>query len=86
MDVEALQPIYAAARRRPKEQAARGLHPPPAFDVCRDPFAALEAARALGLSTILTSGQAPSAPEGAALLKRLVEAAGPELEILVGPV
>ena len=50
----------------------------------RDPFAALEAARALGLSTILTSGQAPSAPEGAALLKRLVEAAGPELEILVG--
>ena len=55
-----------------------------AFDVCRDPFAALEAARALGLSTILTSGQAPSAPEGAALLKRLVEAAGPELEILVG--
>ena len=55
-----------------------------AFDVCRDPFAALEAARALGLSTILTSGQAPSAPEGAALLRRLVEAAGPELEILVG--
>ena len=53
VDVEALQPIYAAAR-------------------------------ALGLSTILTSGQAPSAPEGAALLKRLVEAAGPELEILVG--
>ena len=85
VDVEALQPIYAAARaaaQRAGRPVACTLHR--AFDVCRDPFAALEAARALGLSTILTSGQAPSAPEGAALLKRLVEAAGPELEILVG--
>lgn len=83
--VEALQPIYAAARaaaQRAGRPVACTLHR--AFDVCRDPFAALEAARALGLSTILTSGQAPSAPEGAALLKRLVKAAGPELEILVG--
>ena len=80
VDVEALQPIYAAARaaaQRAGRPVACTLHR--AFDVCRDPFAALEAARALGLSTILTSGQAPSAPEGAALLKRLVEAAGPEL-------
>ena len=85
VDVEALQPIYAAARaaaQRAGRPVACTLHR--AFDVCRDPFAALEAARTLGLSTILTSGQAPSAPEGAALLKRLVEAAGPELEILVG--
>ena len=85
VDVEDLQPIYAAARaaaQRAGRPVACTLHR--AFDVCRDPFAALEAARALGLSTILTSGQAPSAPEGAALLKRLVEAAGPELEILVG--
>ena len=67
VDVEALQPIYAAARAA----AQRAGRP-------------VEGARALGLSTILTSGQAPSAPEGAALLKRLVEAAGPELEILVG--
>ena len=36
------------------------------------------------LTSAGTRGQAPSAPEGAALLKRLVEAAGPELEILVG--
>ena len=80
VDVEALQPIYAAARaaaQRAGRPVACTLHR--AFDVCRDPFAALEAARALGLSTILTSGQAPSAPEGAALLRRLVEAAGPEL-------
>ena len=75
VDVEALQPIYASARaaaQRAGRPVACTLHR--AFDVCRDPFAALEAARALGLSTILTSGQAPSAPEGAAL----------ELEILVG--
>ena len=55
-----------------------------AFDVCKDPFAALEAAKALNLGTILTSGQAASAPAGASLLRRLVEAAGPDLEILVG--
>ena len=39
---------------------------------------------ALNLGTILTSGQAVSAPAGASLLRRLVEAAGPDLEILVG--
>ena len=31
-----------------------------------------------------TSGQAASAPQGAALLRQLVEAAGQEVEILVG--
>lgn len=54
LDVEALQPIYAAARaaaQRAGRPVACTLHR--AFDVCRDPFAALEAA-------------------------------GPELEILVG--
>ena len=59
LDVDALHPIYAAARRA---AAAAGrpvactLHR--AFDVCRDPFAALAAAKELGLATILTSGQA----------------------------
>ena len=45
LDVDALRPIYAAARRA-AEKAGRPvdctLHR--AFDVCRDPFAALEAA------------------------------------------
>ena len=36
------------------------------------------------LATILTSGQAASAPQGAALLQQLVESAGQEVEILVG--
>ena len=77
--------VYAAARRA---AAAAGrpvactLHR--AFDVCRDPFAALAAAKELGLATILTSGQAASAPQGAELLRQLVEAAGSDVEILVG--
>ena len=73
LDVDALRPIYAAARRA---AAAAGrpvactLHR--AFDVCRDPFAALAAAKELGLATILTSGQAASAPQGAELLRQLL--------------
>lgn len=87
LDVDALRPIYAAARAAAKAAGhpvvcVCTLHR--AFDVCKDPFAALEAAKALNLCTILTSGQAASAPAGASLLHRLVEAAGPDLEILVG--
>ena len=85
LDTDALRPIYAAARQA-AEKAHRTvdctLHR--AFDVCCGPFAALEAAKQLGLATILTSGQAASAPQGAALLRQLVEAAGQEVEILVG--
>lgn len=56
-----------------------------AFDVCRDPFEALEDSRKLGIDCILTSGQKDSALEGAPLLQQLVEAAGAEgPEILVG--
>ena len=70
LDTDALRPIYAAARQA-AEKAHRTvdctLHR--AFDVCCDPFAALEAAKQLGLATILTSGQAASAPQGAALLR-----------------
>ena len=84
-DMKALRPIYATARSAAKA-AGRPLdctlHR--AFDVCRDPFATLEAAKTLGLSTILTSGQAASAPAGASLLRQLVQAAGDEIEILVG--
>ena len=35
-----------------------------AFDMCRDPFEALEQSKELGVNTILTSGQAPSCLEG----------------------
>ena len=85
LDVEALRPIYAAARRTAKaagRSADCALHR--AFDVCRDPFAALDTAKELGLATVLTSGQAASAPSGASLLQKLVEASGDSIEILVG--
>ena len=85
LDAEAMRPIYAAARRA-AEKAGRPvactLHR--AFDVSADPFAALETVRSMGLCTILTSGQAASAPKGAELLGRLVERAGDSVEILVG--
>lgn len=54
-----------------------------AFDLCRDPFAALETCKALKVDTILTSGQAASCLEGAALLGELAQAAAP-VELLVG--
>lgn len=85
LDADAMRPIYAAARKA-AEKAGRPvactLHR--AFDVSADPFAALETVRNMGLCTILTSGQAASAPEGAELLGRLVERAGDSVEILVG--
>lgn len=55
-----------------------------AFDVCRDPFAALETAKELGVNTILTSGQAASCVQGAPLLTELVHRAGDDVEILIG--
>lgn len=85
LDAGAMRPIYAAARKA-AEKAGRPvactLHR--AFDVCADPFAALETAREMGLCTILTSGQAASAPQGAALLRQLTEQAGKDVEILAG--
>jgi copper homeostasis protein len=46
-----------------------------AFDVTPDPFAALESLIALGVTRILTSGQQPTAWEGADLIQQLVERA-----------
>ncbi|MEM7310112.1 MAG: copper homeostasis protein CutC [Planctomycetota bacterium] len=53
-----------------------------AFDVTRDPHAALRALTEVGVDRVLTSGQAPSAEQGLALLAELVAAVGPK--ILVG--
>ena len=55
-----------------------------AFDLCRDPFEALEAARRLGVDTILTSGQQASCTQGAALLRELVARSGGAPQILIG--
>ena len=55
-----------------------------AFDVCRDPFVALEQIIELGCDRILTSGQMPKAEEGVDLLKQLVEKAGDRIIIMSG--
>lgn len=55
-----------------------------AFDVCADPFRALEELIDLGVRRILTSGQAPTVLEGRALLRELIARAAGRLTILPG--
>lgn len=55
-----------------------------AFDVCADPFAALEQLADLGVKRILTSGQAETALSGIEVLKKLVEVAGNRMAIMPG--
>ena len=55
-----------------------------AFDLTPDPFAALETLIKCGVTRVLTSGQAPSAPEGLEVIKALVEKAKGRIEILPG--
>jgi copper homeostasis protein len=55
-----------------------------AFDEVADPFAALEQLVALGVRRILTSGQRPTAMEGAGLIRELIERAAGRIEILPG--
>lgn len=55
-----------------------------AFDVCRDPLEALDAAVRLGVDTILTSGQQASCAQGSELLRELVTRSGGRPQILIG--
>lgn len=55
-----------------------------AFDVCRDPFTALEQIIELGCNRILTSGQQPTVIQGLSRLKELIERAGNRIIILPG--
>lgn len=55
-----------------------------AFDVCRDPFEALEQIIELGCDRILTSGQMPKVEEGIELLKQLVDKAAGRIIIMPG--
>ena len=55
-----------------------------AFDVCRNPFEALEDIIALGCDRILTSGQKDTALEGAELIAALVGKAGDRIIIMPG--
>lgn len=55
-----------------------------AFDMTPDPFAALETLIELGVDRVLTSGQAPTAYEGADLIRELVQAAGDRIIVMPG--
>ncbi len=68
------------------KQAAGGLSTTfhRAFDVCRDPFEALEEIIALGFDRILTSGQEATAPAGSALIAELVRRAQGRIIITPG--
>lgn len=55
-----------------------------AFDFCKDPFDALEALIGEGCTTLLTSGQKPTAMEGCDLIARLVEKAAGRIDIMAG--
>ncbi len=55
-----------------------------AFDLCRDPFSALEVAIALGIDTILTSGQQSDCVKGARLLALLQQRAAGRISIQAG--
>lgn len=55
-----------------------------AFDVCRDPYEALEQAVELQVNTILTSGQEKDCMTGISCLKALTEAAGNSISIMAG--
>ena len=77
LDIDALQRLTAEA-----EGLSITFHR--AFDVCREPAEALEQIIQLGCHRLLTSGQAPSAEKGIALLRRLVEQAGDRLIVMPG--
>ena len=55
-----------------------------AFDVTRDPFAALDDLIALGVDRVLTSGQESSALEGLDLIRELVRVAGGRILVMPG--
>ena len=55
-----------------------------AFDVCKNPFSALEEIISLGCNRLLTSGQAESAEKGIPVLKKLVEQANNRIVIMAG--
>ena len=55
-----------------------------AFDVCREPFEALEQIISLGCHRLLTSGQAATAEQGIPLIKKLVAQSAGRLIIMPG--
>ena len=55
-----------------------------AFDLCREPFEALDTALELGFDTLLSSGQRAKAPEGIELLRAMAEYVGSRMAVMAG--
>ncbi|MDR1980981.1 MAG: copper homeostasis protein CutC [Tannerellaceae bacterium] len=77
IDVALLQKLVAAAK-----PLSITFHR--AFDVCRDPFKALEQIIEAGCDRILTSGQQPDAVKGIPLIAELVKRAAGRIVIMPG--
>lgn len=78
VDTELLSRLVSAA----KPELSVTFHR--AFDVCRDPFTALEQIIAAGCDRILTSGQQSNAVEGIPLIAELVKRAAGRIIIMPG--
>ena len=55
-----------------------------AFDMCADPYEALEQAKGLGVQTILTSGQKADCTQGRELIGHLVRESAGQVDIMAG--
>ena len=77
LDIAALERLIAAA-------GGMGLTLHRAFDMCADPFEALEQAVDLGFDHILTSGQAQAAIEGTRRIAELVARADGRITVMPG--
>lgn len=77
VDVERTRPLLDAARPLPVT-----FHR--AIDVARDAEEALDALIAMGIDRVLTSGQAPTAIEGAGVIASLVRRAAGRIVVLAG--
>jgi len=80
LDEDALRRFVDAARSV-AAHAEVTLHR--AVDHAADPVATVARLAGLGITRVLTSGGAPSAPAGAATIARMVEAAGP-VQVMAG--
>jgi copper homeostasis protein len=55
-----------------------------AFDLCKNPLEAIDQLRNMGVKRILTSGQKPTAPQGAENIKSYIKAANGAISFMVG--
>ena len=78
-DVDAARTAALIAKARPLSVTFHR-----AFDMARDPYAALETLIGLGVDRILTSGQEPSVLEGLPLITELIRRAGDRIIIMPG--